>query len=149
MMVSLMRKHGLDTAGWQFGWDYSMVLFGRCHYNSKVITMSRPLVEANSRASAKDTMLHEIAHALAGPRVKHHGRKWKQLCTQIGADPSEYADPTLKRPFKYVVTCELCSVERVYSRRVQGLKCWDCGNPVHWSATQYAYSKEADILVKL
>ena len=38
----------------------------------------------------KDTLLHEIAHALAGPKAGHR-YEWKRICLQIGATPSAIA----------------------------------------------------------
>jgi hypothetical protein len=39
----------------------------------------------------RDTLLHEIAHAIAGHKAGH-GAEWKAVCRRIGAKPNPKAD---------------------------------------------------------
>ena len=39
-----------------------------------------------SEAEIRDTILHEIAHALAGPEARH-GARWKAIARRIDATP--------------------------------------------------------------
>ena len=62
-----MRLHELDD--WQFRLDRATSRFGSCNHRCKTITMSRLLVTLNDKREVRDTILHEIAHALAGPKA--------------------------------------------------------------------------------
>src|SRR5918993_2384857 len=80
---SLMKEHGLD--GWAFGFDHARRRFGACNYTRRRITLSRPLVLLNGIDEVRDTILHEIAHALC-PSDKH-GPRWRATCRRLRARP--------------------------------------------------------------
>jgi predicted SprT family Zn-dependent metalloprotease len=107
LTLSLMHKHNLR--GWSFKWDNSLRRFGCCSQGRKYIGLSRKLVEVNNVEQVKDTILHEIAHALAGPGVGH-GQKWKDICVQIGAKPERCydSDDTNTPEMKYYAVCGAC-----------------------------------------
>jgi len=90
--------------GWKFKWDNATVRFGCCNYRTKTISLSRALTERNSEEQAKDTILHEIAHVLAGSNAKH-GPKWKEWAVKVGARPEQYyrADEVKPVDAKWVV----------------------------------------------
>jgi predicted SprT family Zn-dependent metalloprotease len=81
---TLMNQHGLGN--WVFEWDGAKRRAGACHHTKHKITLSIHYAERNAIDLVKDTILHEIAHALAGPG-KGHGWEWKQICIRIGAKP--------------------------------------------------------------
>lgn len=89
----LMSQHGL--AGWSFAWDRARRRFGTCSVERRRITLSAYLTHLNDEAHVRDTILHEIAHALAPG--DGHGARWKAACRRIGATPErcyrEAADP--------------------------------------------------------
>ena len=64
----LMNQHGLYD--WTFMFDDAKLRFGQCRHRSKEISLSRELTELNDVVHVKDTILHEIAHALL-PRGTH------------------------------------------------------------------------------
>lgn len=84
-----MDEYSLND--WQFGWDHARRRLGVCRLQKKTITLSTHFVRANLEAphEIRDTILHEIAHALAwtlhGDRS--HGQQWKAICREIGAVP--------------------------------------------------------------
>ncbi len=82
----LMNEHGLFDKGWTFEFDRSIKRMGLCSYRRKVISVSKPLAEVNSEETVRDTILHEIAHVLAGA-IAGHGCVWKLLAKSIGAIP--------------------------------------------------------------
>lgn len=84
LMVDLMRKHGLGH--WRIRWTRSKREFGRCDWYRQTLHLSMPLTEANDEMEVKDTILHEIAHALT-PHDRGHGWEWKKKCIEIGAKP--------------------------------------------------------------
>ena len=72
LAADLMQQHKLPRE-WSFGFDRSKVRFGKCDYGKKRISLSRHLVEANGIAVVRETILHEIAHALAPRRRPRTG----------------------------------------------------------------------------
>ena len=82
-----LRKWGLDKQGWTFRVNGRLrKTLGRCYHSSKHIELSKMYLENGKPEHVKDTILHEIAHALAGPGTGH-GREWKQWCRKVGAVP--------------------------------------------------------------
>lgn len=104
----LMYNHGL--LDWKFCFDRAKKRFGRCDYTKKQISISASLTQLNSEEHVKDTILHEIAHALAGYEAGH-GPKWKEIITQIGGKPNRcYGTEEIIIPkLKYTATCPQCS----------------------------------------
>lgn len=109
LMNSLMYQHGLDRFGWTFKWDSSKKRFGLCQYGSKRIKISKALTLINTEAEVRDTMLHEIAHALVGPG-HGHGWVWKMKAKQVGARPEACYSASNVKPVEspYTGTCLDC-----------------------------------------
>ena len=86
LALRLMRQHKLSPA-WSFGFDRSKVRFGKCNFANKEISLSRYLVELNDENEVRETILHEIAHALAraAPGTERRGGR---LRARSAARPS-------------------------------------------------------------
>ncbi len=80
----LMSKHGLTAKGWKFQFDRSTHRMGLCRFAPKIISVSKPLADLNSEETLRDTILHEVAHALAGSQAGH-GILWKLQARVLGA----------------------------------------------------------------
>lgn len=109
---TLMREHGLIDKDWNFYFDRSVRRFGCCNHSRKTISLSQKLTELNDEPEVRDTILHEIAHALVGS--KHgHDRFWRMKCIQVGATPKRCYDNTkvIQPPKKYIATCPDCSYQ--------------------------------------
>ncbi len=108
----LMREHGLD--GWVFKFDRAKRRFGQCNYRTWTISLSAPLVALNSEERVRNTILHEIAHALAPGH--HHDRVWQATARSIGCDGSRcYSSDAVEMPAgAWRGTCPSCGkhVER-------------------------------------
>lgn len=82
MARELMDRHGLGS--WGFGFDRAKVRAGACHFTKRQVTLSRALTLAHDEAQVRETVLHEIAHALVGPR-HGHDEVWRATAVSIGA----------------------------------------------------------------
>ena len=85
---------------------------GRTDFESKKIEMQKRYVQYGTYDEIKDTILHEIAHVLAGWEHKHDG-VWKEMACRLGAIPkagkvvsgavSKHSKPKSKNEgYKYV-----------------------------------------------
>ena len=84
MARSLMDEHGLGA--WTFAFFEAERRLGDCHYQERLIRVSRTHALEAGEAEIRDTVLHEIAHALAGPEARH-GPLWKATARRLGATP--------------------------------------------------------------
>ena len=92
---TLISQH-LDSNLWEFEWISSSHSCGRCKYNltpDRRILLAGGKIQVNTDYAIygeleeiKNTILHEIAHAIAGPHA-NHGYHWKSACYRIGAKP--------------------------------------------------------------
>lgn len=113
---TLMDHHGL--ASWTFQFDRAKKRFGLCNYSKKIISLSRVLTELNEEALVRDTILHEIAHALVGPGVGH-GKVWKEKIVEIGGVPCRCFDGASVQlaPMKYIGECPNCAQQFPAARK--------------------------------
>ena len=86
LAIGLMKEHGITLDGWRFEYDDVRSRLGCTKYNQKIITLSKIGVYLHPDSEVKDTILHEIAHVLAGHEAGH-GPKWKEIAARIGATP--------------------------------------------------------------
>jgi predicted SprT family Zn-dependent metalloprotease len=77
----LVADHGLQ--GWTVELDRAKTRAGACHYPRRLITLSAPLTRLHTEEHVRDTILHEIAHALVGPRHRHDA-VWRAKALEIG-----------------------------------------------------------------
>lgn len=114
LAIQLMTKHKLIQQGWRFEYDNSVKRFGVCKHHSKVIGLSQKLVSINDEERVKDTILHEIAHALTPGN--NHNRVWKRKCIEIGCKPERCytSEDTNVVDLKYKATCGSCG--KVFQR---------------------------------
>ncbi len=82
LALELMKQHKLYD--WTFRWSRAKTRFGNCNYKTKTISLSWPITSRNDEVHVRDTILHEIAHALAGSKAGH-GRIWKAMARSVGA----------------------------------------------------------------
>lgn len=131
LALELMRKHGL--LDWHFKFCNAKTTFGFCSYIRKEISLSKPLVKLNDKARVKNTILHEIAHALT--IGCYHNWRWKAKAREIGCDGQRCfdKDAVIQPKSKYVLICKSCgnkkSVYRKLKRRYSCAKCDSKFNP--------------------
>lgn len=79
---ALIRMH-LDPGLWSFGFDNAKRRAGLCNYTDHRITVSRYLAEKFDDDEIHQVLLHEVAHAVAGPTAGH-GPVWKRVAAELG-----------------------------------------------------------------
>lgn len=85
----LMDRHGLGD--WSFRFSAAESRLGECRERERLIRISRRHAVKDQPREVRDTILHEIAHALAGAKARH-GPGWKAVAKRIGATPKARAN---------------------------------------------------------
>ena len=128
LAIQLMVKHGLLEQNWYFEFDNAKRRFGCCNYRYKRISLSKELVQLNDEARVKNTILHEIAHALVG-RGHGHDHVWKAKAREIGCDGNRcYSSETTITPeANYQATCPKCGHVHKRHKRPRTNSLQSCG----------------------
>ena len=140
MAEQLLFEHHLTD--WRVEFDGAKRRAGVCRFAEQVIGLSGPLTELHSEAEVRDTVLHEIAHALVGP-AHAHDAVWRDIARRIGCSgrrcvdgdsprvagdwvgvcPAGHSRDRLRRPER-VMSCGVCSrtfsPEHVYTWTYRG-----------------------------
>lgn len=77
----LMDEHGLTA--WTFAFDDAARRAGLCDHTRSRISLSARLIALYAEPEVRDTVLHEVAHALVGPRHGHDAT-WRATAVRIG-----------------------------------------------------------------
>lgn len=132
---SLMDKHGLNHLDFEF--DRSKRRLGACHFQKIVfgghvvvktlkITLSTHYVEILPENEIRETILHEIAHALAGPQNGHNAR-WKATARSLGIKGDRCATPSAVPESSVKGKCPNCGFEYAAHRLPLRMKmCGQC-----------------------
>jgi len=126
LATTLMSDHGLLDLGWYFEFTNKKNTFGSCNETRKRITVSKPLSLINDEAKVRDTILHEIAHALVG--CKHgHDYVWKAKALEIGSNGQRCFDNTtaILVEGKYIAVCCGCGNKTHKHRKTKSIS--SCG----------------------
>lgn len=113
-----MLDHGLT--GWAFGFGRGKRTLGTTRVKAGAATgtirLSRYLVTGGSEAMLRETLLHEIAHAVAfvrhGRRALNHGPLWRRVAREVGASPRATCGGPPVAPPRHVLVCLRCG-ERI------------------------------------
>lgn len=119
-----------DLQNWRFRLDNARQRCGSCNYARKEITVSKHLLACNDVEEFNATLLHEIAHALAGPD-HGHDKHWQSIARRIGArTATTNGTATMPAP-RWQLICTSC--EQVVARRhrrmlnLDNTRCRRCG----------------------
>ena len=124
----LMNEHGL--AGWRVKLDHARRRAGQCDFAAQTISLSRHYVRHGETDHIRDTILHEIAHALVGP--KHgHDAVWRRKAREIGCTATRCHTLTFATA-PWLMVCPNGCFAVARHRRKTGLVCASCRTPVEF-----------------
>lgn len=127
LAVQLMADNGLGQ--WSFKLNSSKRCLGICRERERRIELSAAYVIGNSEDHVRDTLLHEIAHALVG--VGHgHDRVWKEMCIKLGCTPKACDASAVLPEGAWQARCPSCLKNFTRHRKPEhltGLYCRRCG----------------------
>ncbi|MBM2621863.1 SprT-like domain-containing protein [Actinoplanes sp. LDG1-06] len=132
-----MARHRLT--GWTLRFDNAKTRAGSCHSGRREITLSRPLMSLYAPEQVTETVLHEIAHALAGSR-QGHNQKWRAIARRIGCSGSRCLPvdaPKVDGP--WVGTCTAGHRTTAHRRPVRVRSCPQC-SPSFTLSARYTWT---------
>ena len=94
---SMMLEH-IEDRSWTFGFDNGRRRAGLCSYTDKKITVSKYLSLVHTIDDVKQTIIHEIAHALSGPK-EGHGKKWLATAKKLGYRNETYTGEEIAKKY--------------------------------------------------
>ena len=123
---SEMNKYGLKD--WDLDLDFAKVRAGACYFREKKISFSRNFIKNAHQEDINDTILHEIAHALVGP--KHgHNKVWKEMALKLGCSAKRCHTLEFSN-YKWTRFCVNQCWEQKVHRKKLNLICKKCGSNV-------------------
>lgn len=135
---ALIALH-LDPAVWSFGFDSAKTRAGLCDYRSHRITVSRYLAVRFDDDEIHQVLLHEVAHALAGPK-SGHGATWRAIANDLGYDGKRTHDgPVADELAPWVGVCPAGHELFRYRKPAKPLSCglcarrFDMANLITWT----------------
>jgi predicted SprT family Zn-dependent metalloprotease len=134
-LATELKNQHLDLRDWSISINNRKRSFGLCSYSKKEIQLSGMLIPHMNDEGIKDTIIHEIAHAL----TKGHGHDytWKRKCIELGGNGQRlgYEDKYEKGQdgkiefhkanSKYTLTCPVCGHQSFLNRKPT--RSYSCG----------------------
>lgn len=145
LAVSLKNKHP-ELSSWKVSFNNRKKAFGICNYRTREISLSKLFIPFMTDEAVKDTIVHEIAHALT---MGHdHDNVWKRKCIELGGNGYRISgvenfkngiDGILEfgaKNCKYTLTCPTCGCKVHLNRKPKLTRsCGEHGdtryNPLH------------------
>src|SRR3954467_3208869 len=84
MSDNALKKHGLFAKGWRSNFTKASDILAQCRHNEKRLVYSIHYLESVDEHDLKQTILHEVAHALTPG--EGHSYIWKEKAEQIGCN---------------------------------------------------------------
>ena len=123
------KDFGLEA--WVLGMDNAYDRLGMCIYNQRKITLSSHFLRGPTcnEKQIRNTILHEMAHAIVGPH-HNHDEVWKKMAIRIGCD-GKIKSPMDRPNAAYILECKNRCFSQTYYRRpkLTNKVCAKCGVP--------------------
>ena len=122
----LMSNH-TELKIWKATFNNRKRAFGVCNYTKNQIELSSILIPAMSDKAVKDTIIHEISHALT--HGHGHDDVWRSKCIELGGDGKrcggsekyeegkEGREVLFEKISKYTLTCPCCGAKSFKNRK--------------------------------
>ena len=123
MAVTLMQEHGIGR--WRLVFDHAKTRAGHCHHDRREIALSAPLTRLHRAQDVRETVLHEIAHALVGPEHKHDD-VWRVAAQRIGCSGSVTLVTSEQLQHDWVGACAVDHETQRHRRPQRPLVCAEC-----------------------
>ena len=122
-------KWGLKD--WELRFSNQKRHLGYCRPQKKIISISKAFMQTNPFPVIKDTLLHEIAHALhfLDTGKTNHSNGWKKYALKVGCEPKRCATGEgLNIPQgKYLGICPVCGkITHFYRKVIRSYSCSHC-----------------------
>ena len=124
VLISHYKVIFSSPGDWTFQWDHAKSRAGSCSDKKRIISLSLPIAKGRDVKRTINTLLHEIAHAIAG--VRHgHDEFWRAIAIKIGCDGERCfnEDEVDSRLSKYISTCPRCGRNH-YGHRLRKRQSW-------------------------
>ena len=131
----ISEHHELVNDKWTVTVNRRKRAFGLCSYSKKEISLSTYLVPVMTEKAIKDTIIHEIAHALT--KGHGHDRVWQRKCLELGGNGQRCGgsdkyfkgelgqNEILSQVSKYTLTCPDCGYSIYMNRKPK--RSYSCG----------------------
>lgn len=111
---TLLNQYGL--LDWAFDYSKKTSNLGHCSYQEKTIYLSAPYTYTGDEQRVKNTILHEIAHALVGSG-HHHDDVWRRKALEIGCNGQPQTTVNHEMPqMRYNLTCPIHGIVHQMSK---------------------------------
>ncbi len=131
----LVRHHtetGELKGEWKFGFNLDRVRGGVCWFEDRRIEVSVTYCHRENPEGVRNTILHEIAHAIVGYDQKHNG-VFKEVCLRIGGDPRSCHEVEHTPPrWMGLCGCGNRFPRHRLSRRARTGVCTKCRGRIRW-----------------
>lgn len=135
--AELLARHlntGAPATWWRFRFETATARAGICRYKTRTIALSVSYVLRAPWSDIRDTLLHEIAHAIVGP-THAHDAVWQTAARRIGctAKRCSTVNHTMKR---WLGECPRCRDRWFRQRLTPKMRkrsiCPRCRSPIAW-----------------
>ncbi len=120
LAIDLMNQHGLYD--WSFAWSKAKRINGTCSHRKKQIRLSAILSPIRNITEVKNTILHEIAHALVGSG-HGHDYVWFNKAIEIGCNGQRCSNDKVDIQAKYEANCDCGRVHKAHRRPKRSKSC--------------------------
>jgi len=126
-------KNKWDLQDWKLNFSNGKRQLGHCNCKKKIISLSNAYIKTNPYDILRDTLLHEIAHAIQFKKTgkTDHGPRWKTIAKKVGCTAQRcVSSEDIEVPRgKYVGVCPSCkSVTHFYRKVKRKYSCRLCSN---------------------